>query len=119
MERVGGIIFFQVNGEQQKAKGSWTYNLGAPKRESVVGADENHGYKEMPQAPFIEGAITDSAALNLTALLNIVDATATLELANGKVIVLREAFFAGDGNVSSEEGEIEVRFEGKSAEEVR
>lgn len=117
-ERVGGLLFVKANGEQLRAKGSWTYNAGQAKREGVVGADQVHGFKEMPQIPFIEGNITDSAELDLVALLNTKNATVTLELANGKVFVLRDAWWAGSGNVTTEEGEIEGRFEGISGEEV-
>ncbi len=116
--RVGGIISVKVDGAQHRAKGSWTYNLGRPKREAVVGADVVHGYKETPQPAFIEGEITDRRGLDLAALLDTKNATVTLEAANGKVIVLRNAWFAGDGNVQTEEGNIQVRFEGLSADEV-
>lgn len=118
-KRVGGIIFLKVDGQLYKAKGSFSYNIGEPKREAIVGHDQVHGFKELPQVAKIEGAITDDAQLSLEALLNICDATVTLELGNGKVIVLRDAWFAGDGNASSEEGEIEVMFEGMDGEEVR
>lgn len=117
--RVGGIIEFKANGELYSAKGSWTYNLGAPKREAVVGSDAVHGYKELPQAPKLEGAITDKSDLDVKSLLTLKDATVTLSLANGKVVVFRDAFFDGDGNVTTEEGEIEVSFSAMSAEEVR
>ena len=117
--RVGGIIEVKANGELYSAKGSWTYNLGRGKREAVVGSDEVHGYKEMPQVPFIEGTVTDREDLDLASLLNVNDATVTLTLANGKVIVLRNSWYAADGNVTTEEGEIETRFEGLSAEEIR
>jgi hypothetical protein len=116
--RRGGRIQLQVNGELQDAKGAFTYNLGQPKREDVVGSDRVHGFKEMPQAPFIEGKITDRGTLDLQKLVSIEDATVTLELANGKSILLREAWFAGEGNVSTEDGEIDVRFVGRSAEEL-
>jgi hypothetical protein len=118
-ERVGGIIFFKVNGEQYRAKGNFTTNLGRPKREAVIGADGVHGYKELPQVAFIEGEITDSAQLSMETLVTMKDATVTVEFANGKIHVLRDAFFAGEGNLESEEGNIAVRFEGMSAEEVR
>lgn len=118
--RVGGIIEMKANGTLLQAKGSFTYNLGAPKREAVVGSDTVHGYKEVPQAPMIEGKITDDSQLDLkNTILNMTDATATLRLANGKVIVLKNAFFAGDGNVTTEEGEIEFKLQGKTCEEVR
>ncbi|MNG08647.1 Phage tail tube protein [compost metagenome] len=85
----------------------------------MVGADRVHGFKETPQIPFIEGEITDRKELSLESLQATVDATVTLELANGKVIVLREAWYASEGTGNTEEGNIECRFEGMSAEEVR
>lgn len=117
--RVGGIIEVKADGELYSAKGSWTYNLGVPKRGAVIGSDRVHGYKELPQECYIEGVITDSSDLDLPKLLKIKDATVTLTLANDKVVVLRQAFFSGDGNVTTEEGEIAAKFSGMSAEEVR
>lgn len=117
--RVGGIIEVKANGELYSAKGSFTYNLGKPKRDAVIGSDGVHGYKELPQSPFIEGAITDNEDLSLEGLVLLKDATVTLTLANGKVVVLREAYYSADGNVTTEEGEIAVRFDGMAADEVR
>lgn len=116
--RKGGIIQFQLNGVLQDAKGNFTYNLGRPKREPLVGADGVHGYKETPQVAFIEGEITDRGTLDLNGLVTMKDATVTLELANGKVIALRDAWYASEGTGNTEEGNIGVRFEGASAEEV-
>jgi hypothetical protein len=117
-QRRAGIIQLQVNGEIQDCKGSFSYNLGAPKRETMLGSDRAHGFKEVPQVAFIEGAITDRGTLDLRALVTTDGATVTLSLANGKTVVLRDAYFAGDGTASSEEAEIAVRFEGSNAEEV-
>jgi hypothetical protein len=117
-QRRAGLIQLQVNGEIQDARGSFSYNLGRPKREAMVGADRVHGYKEMPQVAFIEGAITDRGTLDLAALATGRDLTVTLSLANGKVIVLRDAWFAGEGTASTEEAEITVRWEGANAEEI-
>lgn len=116
--RVGGIIELKIDGQLHSAKGNFTYNLGRPLRESVIGADTVHGFKETPQAAFIEGEITDRAELSLEALVNTTNATVYLRLANGKVIVLRNAWFAGEGTGNTEEGNIAVRFEGMSGEEV-
>lgn len=117
--RVGGIIFVKVDGVQYKAKGNWTYNLGKLRKEGIAGADGMHGHKALPQVPFIEGVITDSSEMSLEKLLDVDEATVTLELANGKVISLSKAWFAGDGNGSTEEGEIEARFEGMECDEIR
>ena len=117
--RRGGTIFFSVDGERFDAKGNFSYNLGAPKRDTIHGADGVHGYKETIQAAFIEGEITDRGDLSLDRLVRMTGVTVTLELANGKVIVLRDAWFAGDGTGTTEEGAIQVRFEGPSpAEEI-
>jgi predicted heme/steroid binding protein len=119
MSRRAGTIFFTVNGTLYDAKGNYEYNLGQPKREAIVGADRVHGYKEMPQVPYIAGEITDNSDLDLQAFLNLTDATVTLELANGKVFALRDAFYAGDGTANTEDANIQVRFEGERAEEIR
>ncbi len=118
-QRRAGLIQVQTNGEIQDAKGSFSYNLGAPKRDAIVGSDAVHGYKETPQIAFIEGAITDRQTLDLRAMVTAINATVTLTLGNNKVIVLRDAWFAGEGTASSEEeAEIPVRWEGANAEEI-
>lgn len=118
-QRRAGILSLKVDGANYDAKGNFTYNIGRPKREAIVGADRVHGYKEMPQVSFIEGELTDSAGLSLDALVKLQDATATLQLANGKVIVLRKAWYAADGNAQTEEGNIQLRLEAESGEEIR
>jgi hypothetical protein len=116
-QRKGGTISFSINGQRYDAKGSFSYNLGVDKKEAIVGADAVHGFKSMPQQPFIEGAITDAADLDLAALMSIEDATVTLTLANGKLITLFEAWNNSEGTATSEEGEIAIRFEGLRAVE--
>ena len=118
MSRRAGIIFFKVDGTQYDAKGNFTYNLGQPKREGIAGSDGVHGFTEKVQIPFIEGEITDRSDLDLAAMLNLDGVTVTLELGNGKVVLLRDAWYAAEGTGNSEEGNIQVRFEGKSGEEV-
>lgn len=118
--RRAGIIYVKVDGKQYDAKGAYTYNLGKPKRDAIIGADGVHGYKETPQVAFIEGAVTDSDELDLATLVTADNVTVTLELNNGKIITLSRAWFAGDGTASTEEAEIPVRFESKNrAQEVK
>jgi Phage tail tube protein len=116
--RRGGLIQFAAGGVTFDAKGNFTYNLGSPKREAVVGADAVHGFKETPQVAFVEGEITDRGNLDLKALTLMDDATVTLNLANGKIIVLGGAWYAGEGTGNTDEGNIGVRFEGTRAEEI-
>lgn len=117
-QRRAGLLELKINGEIYDAKGNFSYNLGRPIRETIVGADGIHGYKETAQAAFIEGEITDRGSLDLAALVTLEDATVTLTLAGGKLISLRDAWFAGEGTGNTEEANIAVRFEGKGAEEI-
>lgn len=118
-QRISGIVQLQVNGTIQDAKGSFDYNLGLPKREAVYnGAGQTIGFKEMPQTAFIEGEIIDRGSLDLKTLVIGDDLTVNLKLANGKSVVLHDAWFAGEGTASTEDANIKVRWEGKSAEEI-
>ncbi len=117
-QKTAGLIQVQVNGEIFDARGNFTYNLGRPVREAIVGADGIHGFKETPQVAFIEGEFTDRGTLDLSALSALENATVTLTLGNGKMVALREAWFAGEGTGNSEEANVAVRFEGRGAEEI-
>ena len=111
--RRAGKIYLKINGVLYDAKGDFTYNLGKPSRAAIVGADGIHGYRETPQTPYIEGAVTDAGDLDPADLVGVDEATVTLELANGKTIVLNNAWFAGEGGVTVGEAEIAVRFESR------
>lgn len=120
MGRVGGTIELSVAGVVYSVKGSFTYNLGRPKREAILSSNLSvAGYKEEPQAPYIEGAITDRGDTDKDVILGMTDGTVSLRLANGITCVLAHAFFAGEGEGSTEEGELAVRWEGETMEEVQ
>lgn len=114
MARVGGVLYVAANGVRIPVRGSWNIGRGLPKRDGVVGVDGVHGYKEMPQLPFIEGEATVTPDMDVDALLQLQDATITAELANGKTPVLRNAWQAAEGVIATEEGTLPLRFEGLS-----
>ena len=119
MARVGGVIEIKANGQTIPAKGdSFTYNTGRLKREMVKGADRVHGSKSMIQVPFIEGATSDLSDIDTEAIKDIENATVILRANNGKTIVLRDAIYAAEGDTTTEEGEIQLRFEGTSCEVI-
>ncbi len=117
-QRRAGLIQLKINGETLDAKGNFSYNLGAPKREPIVGSDGVHGYREVPQVSFIEGAITDRGTLDVSQLVRGKDLTVTLTLGNDKMITLNDAWYSAEGTGSSDEGEIAVKWDAFSAEEV-
>lgn len=120
-QRKGGICIFKIDGTQYQAKGNFSYGLGEPTREGMAGADGVHGYKETPTVPFVEGEITDGQSVSLTDLARMTEQTVTLQLANGKVIALRQAWSCNPDGMKgeTEDGKVAVRFEGISAEEIR
>ncbi len=115
-ERVGGVAYLFVDGTQHAVVGNFTYNLGSPKRESKLGPDGYHGYTEKAQASVIEGEVTDMRDTDVKTLTELTGATVTLELANGKTVVQRDATYVADGNVTTEMGNIQFRTEGPPAE---
>lgn len=115
---VGGIITVHVDGIRVRVKGEVEVVHGTPMVEAVVGADEIHGFKETPQAPSIKFKTTDTADLDVKALLSKRNVTVFAEKPNGKGLVLSEASAAGDGRYTSGEGEIELEYIGIRLEEV-
>ena len=115
---IGGVLSFELNGDRYKIKGHVTYNLGKPVKEAIVGADGVHGYKATHQAARAEFTSSDHADLNLEELLDF-EGTASLHLANGKVITLQEGWYAGEGDVNTEESEITILLNGVKGVEVR
>jgi hypothetical protein len=118
MSKIAGTHILQVDGTTVNVVGNWTFNLGVPEREALVGPDGVHGYKETPRVPFVEGEVRNRAELDIKTLASTSGATVTLALANGKVIVLRDAWAAGEWTGNTEDANLPARFEGKSAEEI-
>jgi hypothetical protein len=117
-DRRGGIIELKVGAELYECKGNFSWNLGQPKNEAITGSSGVTGYKSTPQVAYIEGMVTDRGALSVQTLVQITDATVHLKLATGKVIVLSGAWYAADGKGTTDEGEIELRFESAVGEEI-
>ena len=116
-----GLIYVKVDGKVFEAVGEFKFGLGKNIREGLVGHDGVHGYKETPTIPFLEGEFRDGKDVSLEEIAKIKDATITLELANGKTYVFKNAWSTNpDGmGMGTEEGNISIKFEAKSAQEVR
>lgn len=115
-DKIAGTIYLRVDGRLFSCVGNFTYNLGRPMLTPKVGADGVHGFTETQQAARIEGEISDTRDLDLETLVGITDATCTLELANGKTVVVRNGGYTAEGNVTTEQGNVQFKFEGLSGE---
>lgn len=111
-QRIAGICFFKINGVQYSARGSWVYMPFTSKKEGIAGQDGIHGFKEMPQVPYVEGEISDMPGISIQDLQTLVGVPATLELANGKLILLHDGWCTGDDAVSTEDGKVKIKIEG-------
>lgn len=116
MARVGGLLSIALNGTRLDAVGAFNWNEGTPIKTGLAGHDGVHGYQELPTVPFIEGEIRVTPGLDVRAVKQTRAATVTLTLPSGQVVVLRDAWFAGEGTASTENGNLAARFEGLSCE---
>lgn len=112
-----GTVYVRINGTQHDLGGSVTVGPMDIERESLVGVDSIHGFKEMPKAPFIEVEFVRNKALSIQALKNIVDSTITAELVDGSVYVLRNAWYLSGAELDAVEGKYTARFEGLAMQE--
>jgi Phage tail tube protein len=116
---IGGAAYLKIDGVQHMSRGNWTYNFGKPTRTTVFDGANTVGYVEEPQEPMVEGDMTIPSTLDVGKLVESDDITLTLELDNGNVVVLRNAWFAGEGTVNVQEGSMPAKFVGRSLEVMR
>lgn len=116
--KIAGTCFLKLDGTQFALRGNWSVDPTDRERTGVAGQDAVHGYSETVVVPYMEGDITDLAALSLKELAGKTDFTATLELANGKVYVGREGWVAGRQALNTTEGRVPLRLEFISIEEM-
>ncbi len=117
--RVAGIIYLEIDGEQTRAKGSFEYLLSGVKNESIPNADGTVGIGGAFAAGYIKGTIPNYNETDHAGLKFLEGVTVTLELANGKVIVAKDAVQVDESVGSVESGEFPVQFDSENVEEVR
>jgi hypothetical protein len=115
-QRIGGTIYVSLDGKRVLAKGEFEWRRGVPKRTTVVGVDGVHGFTEAHQPAMVKGTVTVLDYEEHNAIVNAERATITLDLVNGHTVFLRDAHFVSEGTVRTNEGEMEVEFNGTSLE---
>jgi hypothetical protein len=113
-----GIVYIKLDGVQYMAKGDFKYKLGGLKREASRGVDGHTAMKEMFENGKIEGNIADPGSLDLKAIQTAENISVQLEMNNGKVVVLRNAFYTGDAEMDAIEGQTTIVFEGPECVEM-
>ena len=116
--RVSGTAYLTVDGTSYPLVGELQYCVSSVTRETVVGQDTVHGYKEKPHPGYISGTFRDTAGLTVANINSMTNVTVIAELANGKNIVARNAWTVEVQEVKTEEGTFDVRWEAMSVEEA-
>lgn len=118
VNRLAGVASVTINGVSYHISGEGTYRPSGSSRESLVGQDGYHGYKEMPQPGMIKWRGRDSNNLLVSALNEMANASVVLVPATGKSVIGRNMTRVGDPlEVNTEDGTFEVTFEGPDVTE--
>ena len=111
--RVAGTCYLSVDGRRLARVGEFSYRPSNPTREAKVGADGYHGYKEKPTQGQIKAKLRDTGGTSVAQLGQMTNVTVMAELANGKTVIGRNMFVAGEPVAAdAEEAEIEITWEG-------
>ena len=112
--RLAGTAQFSVDGVSYLLAGDLTYCPTQAKRETLTGQDGVHGYKEMPQAPYIKAKLRDAGNLTVANFNAMTNSTVTCELANVKTVVGSGMWTVEAQEVETEDATFEVHWEGPS-----
>lgn len=114
VNRLAGIASITVAGVTYLLQGELKWSPSKVDRETLIGMDAVHGYKETPYASFIEGVLRDNNGLTVGDFNNMTSVNLTLQLANGKTVTGSNMWCVKAQEVNSMEATFDVRFEGIS-----
>ena len=114
---IAGIAQITVDGETYQLEGGLKYSPSSVKRESMIGQDGFHGFKETPVTGSISMTIRDAGSLAVSDFNAMRNATVVAQLANGKVIVGRNMGAVDVQEVDTGDAKFDVKFEGPQVSE--
>ncbi|MEK6420024.1 MAG: phage tail tube protein [Burkholderia gladioli] len=109
---LAGITNAKINGVTYQLEGKASYTPTKIERSSLVGQDGFHGFKGMPKVGRIKMTLRDSGGLTIADFNAMDNETVQLELASGKIVTGRNMGQVGDLDVETEDGTVDVTFEG-------
>ncbi|EOX5557261.1 phage tail tube protein [Yersinia enterocolitica] len=115
--RLAGTAYVTVDGITVMVAGQFKYSPSKVKRETVMGMDGIHGYKETVAAPSISCTIRDSGGVSISDFNDQTNVNIVCELANGKTIIGSGMWSVSTLLVDSTEGTVDVSWEGGSVTE--
>lgn len=118
MSRIAGVAFWAVDGTRLAVRGNLTVSPTATERAGIAGQDYVHGYSENPVVPYVEGDVSTVPGTKVSDIDAVTGSTITVELADGRVFTLQNAWRAGRSEVNTKDGMFKVRFEGTACTEI-
>src|SRR5471030_2782788 len=96
---IGGTGQVRYNGNILPFRGELSWNFQQFTKKGIPGRDARvHGFTVDPVVPFIEGEFTYDGTVTTDQLEAITNATVSVVLADGRQLVLRGAYVAGEIN---------------------
>lgn len=118
MSAIAGTLSITIDGTNYAVSGSGTYQPSSTTRETLKGQDGVHGFKEMPTEGHIAWTGRDSNAFKIADLNAADGVTVVAVLANGKVVIAKNAWRDGEpAEVNTEDGTFNIRFASASVKE--
>lgn len=119
MQSLGGVLWARRDGKLLRiGEGTFTYSLGGFKRETKLSSNGVAGFIRKPVPPSCEIDIIVDRDLDVENDIILPDSqTLALELDNKSTFILHEAYYVGEGEISTD-GTMKAKFEGKKGELV-
>lgn len=111
-----GRAFITVGGRRLKSKEGAKLGFGNLERTAELGDQGVLGYVEKPTVPYVECTIKHDSETSLRELSDMVDVSVSFDTDTRRSYVLRNAWCAKA--LEMDKGDIALRFEGMSCEEV-
>lgn len=115
---IAGVGTLTLGGTLLAVRSDMVISPDPVKREGLAGQDRVHGYKETPRVPYIEANLSLQARQMVSDLLKSVGQTLVAVLADGRSFALKDCWYVGETEVSTQEGQFKAKFEGMVCTEL-
>lgn len=114
---IAGTAQITVDGVTYQLEGSLKYSVSTVKRETLMGKDGFHGWKETPVPGSISMSIRDAGSLTVASINAMRNSTVVCTLANGKIVTGRNMGAVDVQEVDTDDAKFDAKFEGPQVSE--
>ena len=114
---LAGLASVTIDGIPYMLQGDLLWSPLQIERETLVGMDGVHGYKETPRTGFMEFTLRDADNIIVGSFDGMTNSTVVAQLANGKLVIGRNMWTVEHREVNSVDATFKARLEGPYVEE--